>query len=292
MSVKDYLIEKRLYELDPWLHKRISDAIFVLLKLLSDYQQYFPEYTDHTETHSLAVIDYCNHLMGEKNIGRMNADELYVLLMACYLHDVGMGIPGKDYDEFCQHIDFGDWFETHENPDVRDVIRAFHNDFSACFIHKYAALFDFPSEKHMFAIVQTARGHRKADLYDEDAYPDVLTFANGNTVCLPYLAAIMRLADEVNVAEDRNTKLMFDPEKASTEKQRMENAKHEAIKKMTIHPDRIELEVKTNNPMVYAAVEKLTDKLQQTLDYCVRVTEERTDFKITQEKVILIDLNN
>ena len=278
--------------MDPGLHKRFSDSIFVLLKLLNEYTQYFPEYTDHAETHSLAVIDYCNNMMGKEMIGRMNADELYVLLMACYLHDVGMGIPVKDYKEFSEYIDFGDYFETHEEPDVRDVIRAFHNEFSACFIYKYATLFDFPSYEHMFAVMQTARGHRKADLYDEMAYPEKLNLDNGNTVCLPYLAAIVRMGDEVNVAEDRNTKLLFDPEKASTDIQRMENAKHEAIKKMTIFPDRIELEVKTEDTDVYTAVEKLANKLQRTLDYCVKVVDERTEYKITQEKVILIDIND
>ena len=291
MSKNEYLIEKRLYDLNPELHKRFSDSIFVLLKLLNDYTQYFPEYTDHAETHSLSVIENCNHLMGEKNIKRLNADELYVLLMGCYLHDVGMGTPMKDYDEFCEHIDFGDFFETHEDPDPRDVIRSFHNDFSACFIYKYAKLFDFPSYEHMFAVTQTARGHRKADLYDERWYPDLVTLDNSNTVCLPYLAAIVRMGDEVNVDMHRNTKLLFDPEKATTYKQRMENAKHEAIRRMTIYPDRIELDVQTDDEEVYTAVEKLADKLQQTLEYCVKVVEDRTTYQITQEKVIILDRN-
>lgn len=286
----EYLIQKRLHEMDSGLHKRVSDSIFVLLKLLNDYLQYFPEYTDHAITHSLAIIEYCNNLMGEENINSLNADELYILLMGCYLHDVGMGISMKDYDEFCQQIDFGDYFETHADTDVHDVIRAFHNDFSACFIQKYADLFDIPGEKHMFAIMQTARGHRKADLYDEQDFPGFVVLDNSNRVCLPYLAAVVRLADEVNVAEDRNDKLTFDPEKASTEKQRLENAKHQAIKKMTIFNDRIELDVKTKDMDVYAAVEKLADKLQETLDYCVNVVEERTDYKISQKEVIIRNL--
>ena len=292
MQNSEYLVEKRLYSLDPGLHKRVSDSIFVLLKLLNDYQQYFPEYTDHAITHSVAIIEYCNNLMGEDNINRMNADELYVLLMGCYLHDIGMGIPMKDYDELCQHVDFGDYFETHENPDIHEVIRSFHNEFSAAFIYKYSKLFDFPSKKHTFAVAQTARGHRKVNLYDEEACPENYVLDNGNTICLPYLAAIIRLADEVNVDENRNTKLLFDPEKASTDIQKMENAKHEAIKKMTIYPDRIELDVKTEEQDVYEAVEKLAYKLHQTLEYCVRVVEDRTDYTITQERVVIHDLNH
>lgn len=290
MAEHDFLIEKRLYGLSPDLHRRVTESLFVLQKLLSDYLVKFPEFTDHAETHSIAIIDHCNNLMGEKRINRMNADELYVLLMACYLHDVGMGISEKDYDEFSQEIDFGDYFETHKDAKISDVIRSFHNEFSACFIKKYAQLFDFPSEKHMFSIMQAAKGHRKADLFDEQSFPSVIKLENGNEICLPYIAAIIRLADDIDVAEDRNTKLMFDPEKASTEKQMMENRKHEAIKRMTIYPDRIELDVKTERQKVYAAVANLAVKLQRTIDYCSKVVEERTGYEITQRKIVINSL--
>ncbi len=135
--------------------------------------------------------------------------------------------------------------------------------------------------------MQTARSHRKSDLFDEQAFPAEYVLADGNTVCLPYMAAIIRLGDEVNVAKDRNSRILFDPEKASTEKQRMENAKHEAIKKMTIYDDRIELDVSTDDESIYSAVAELKDKQQDTLDYCIRVVDERTPYEITQKKVIL-----
>ena len=287
MTGNDFLMEKRLMELDPGLHRRVSDSLFALRHVLSRYLVYFPEYTDHAETHSMAVIEYCNNLIGEKRIMEMNADELYVLLMACYLHDIGMGLFVKDYEEFLEHIDFGDYFETHETISEREVIRAFHNDFSACFIEKYYEVFDIPTKEHVFAIAQTARGHRKADLYDEQAYPSTLTFHNGNTVCLPYLAAIIRMGDEVNVAEDRNSKILFNLDNYSTETQRLENEKHRAIKRMTIYPNRIELDVNTKEQDVFAAVSNLAIKLQRTLDYCREVVEHRTPYEITQKKIVM-----
>ena len=64
MAGNDYLIEKRLYQLNPELHNRVSASLFVLQKLLSDYLIYFPEFTDHAETHSIAIIDYCNKFIG------------------------------------------------------------------------------------------------------------------------------------------------------------------------------------------------------------------------------------
>ena len=91
----DYAMEYRLKELDPGLHGRFTDAVFAMQHILSNYKLIFPEYTDHTELHTLTVIDFCNRLIGDQ-IDRMNADELYVLLMGCYFHDSGMGISEKD----------------------------------------------------------------------------------------------------------------------------------------------------------------------------------------------------
>ena len=288
MNNNDFLIEKHLHELDPELHRRFSENMIVLPKLLSDYLGLFPEFTDHSETHSIAIIDYCNSFVGEENIDNLNADELYILLMGCYLHDIGMGISEKDYHEFSRLISFDDRIEDPDSATMADIVRAYHNDYSACFIHKYANLFDFPSKAHEFAVAQTARGHRKADLFDENEYPADFALENGNSVCLPYLAAILRLADEVNVAKDRNSSLTVDTTKYSTEKQRLEFAKHEAIEHMTIYPDRIELDVNTDDPAVYALVSNLAIKLQRTLHYCIDVVEQRTDREVTQKKVIIV----
>ena len=285
MDRHDYLIETRLRQLNPDLHLRFSESMFVLPKLLSKYTALFPEFTDHSEIHSLAIIDYCNHLLGEDTIERLNADELYVLLMSCYLHDIGMGISEKDYKEFCSQIDFGDYHEKNKGSSLQDVVRSFHNEFSGCFVRKYAALFDLPSEEHLQAIVQVTRGHRKVDLFNEHEYPEKLILQNGNTIALPFLAAVLRLADDVNVDRDRNSSLLFDPDNYSSERQRLENMKHEAIRKVMIYPDRFELDVVVDDPIIYAEVANLAIKLQKTLDYCALVASSRSDFRITQEKV-------
>ena len=218
----DYAMEKRLCQLDPALHKRFTDAVFALQFNLSKYQLIFPEYTDHSNLHSLNVISFCNQLIGDQ-IDRMNADELYILLSACYLHDTGMGIAMKDYREFSDCLDFGNYFENHSRADIPNIIRDFHHEFSGLFIQKYAALFEFPSQEHQWAIQMVSRGHRKTELMDESAYPLALRMPGGNRVCLPYLAALIRLADEIDVAAERNPILLYNIEALTDEKQIMEN---------------------------------------------------------------------
>ena len=97
---EDFMMERALRRRNPALFKRFQSAVFLLPKMLSGYQQFFPDFTDHTELHSLNVIDFCNRIIGLENLERMNDDEIYCLLMGCHLHDVGMGIREEDYLRF------------------------------------------------------------------------------------------------------------------------------------------------------------------------------------------------
>ena len=173
-------MEMRLRELDPALHKRFTDTVSVTGNLLFRYKRYFPEYNDHSGLHSMSVIDLCNQLIGKEQILRLNQDELYILLMSCHLHDVGMGITSKEYDEFREKIDFRDYFENHPNASLDRIIRDFHQEFSALFIEKHAGFLELPSEAHLHAVMQVVRGHRKTDLFDRNEFPLDFVLSNGS----------------------------------------------------------------------------------------------------------------
>ena len=94
----DYAMERRLRELNPGLHKRFTESVFGLQHILTNYLLIFPTFTDHTALHSMNVIDFCNRIIGSQ-LEKLNADEIYCLLMGCYFHDTGMGIRKQDFDE-------------------------------------------------------------------------------------------------------------------------------------------------------------------------------------------------
>ena len=290
IPVHDFAMERRLLQLDPDLHRRFTDAVFALHRNLSGYRLIFPEYTDHSNLHSMTVIDFCNQLIGEQ-ISRLNADQLYVLLMSCYFHDTGMGITMKDYEEFSQNIDFGDFFDTHSRDDYPTLIRTFHHEFSGQFIHKYATLFDIPTPEHEKAIIQVSRGHRRTDLMDEREYPADARVPNGNTLCLPYLSSLIRLADEIDVAAARNPVLLYDIEALTDEMQIVENKKVLAVRSLLVTESAFILQVVTQETEIREKIRQLVIKMQTTLDYCRDVVSRRTPFVITQEKVLPEFLN-
>ena len=281
-----FALEFRLRALDRDLHKRFTDCVFVLQRILSNYKLLFPEYTDHSELHSITVIQFCNTLIGEQ-LDRLNKNEIYVLLASCYFHDTGMGITKKDYEAFSREIDFGDYFEKHPNATPAEQIRDFHNEYSGLFIRKYAELFELPSKAHLDAVIQISRGHRKTDLKDERIYPVRLPTPDGETICLPYLAALLRLADEIDVTADRSSKLLYDLETMVDEHQFFEHKRHRAVRDLIISRDAFTLLIDDSDPVILDMIERMADKMQKTLDTCREAVNGRTPFEITQRRIVL-----
>lgn len=283
----DYLLERRLKELSPELHARFSDTVFALQQILSNYQLIFPLFTDHTELHSLNIIEFCNKLIGDQ-INKLNADEIYCILMGCYFHDTGMGISKRDFEEFSKKIDFGDYFLTHDKDNYPEIVRNFHNEYSGLFIKKYAKFFEFPSEEHLFAVIQISRGHRKTNLFDTKEYPVALKVPNGNTICLPYLSALVRLADEIDVTASRNSEAIYDLSKIVVESHLIEFMKHEAVRGLEIKEKEFIMYVSTKDEKILKSLYILADKMKKTLDECRSVVNNETSFVISQEAINIV----
>lgn len=281
----EYQLETKLRNEDPMLHRLLSDNILACQNMLLNYQAVFPTYTDHTVLHSLEVIAFCNNLVGD-NIELLNVDEIFILLMSAYLHDAGMGISEQNFEVFSDKIPMvKSYLETYPDFDKADVIRKFHNEFSGAFIKKYAVFFDFPSEQHLFGVIQVSRGHRKTDLYDEAEYPAELILQNGNPVRLPYLASLIRLADELDIAVDRNLQFLYDVDQIENKISRLEFEMHQAIKRVDFKPDRFVVAVQPKTAEIEQKLKVLFVKLKNTLDYCIDVVEKRTPFKIDQRTI-------
>ena len=290
MDNYDYLLERRLKELSLDLHVRFTDTVFSLQHILSNYKLIFPEFTDHTELHSLNVIEFCNKIIGDQ-INKLNADEIYCLLLGCYFHDTGMGISLNDFKEFSKQIDFKDYFLTHDINNYPETIRNFHNEYSGLFIKKYAKFFDFPTEAHLFTIIQISRGHRKTDLKDDKEYPSALPIpGSNNTICVKYLAALIRLADEIDVTAARNSKIIYDISKITGEINIIEFMKHEAVRDLKTTDKEFIMEIKSDDQKVINGLKVVASKMQKTLDDCRSAINESTDYKIKQEKVVVKEL--
>lgn len=287
----DFALETKLKSEAPQLHKIFADNVMCCQNILIKYKSVFPNYTDHTALHSLEVIAFCNELIGDE-LDRLNCDEIFILLMAAYLHDSGMGLSDSDFREFSATMPEVTAFIA-ANPDtaIDEVIRNYHNDFSGKFIEKYALLFDFPSKEHLFSVIQVSRGHRKTDLFDEKEYPRDLKLPNGNTVHLPYLATLIRLADELDIAVDRNIQFLYSASKLSNPLSAVEFKKHQAIKKLEFGENCLIAYVDYSDRSITKELDILFSKLRDTLAYCVRAAKECTPFTVRHAELKIVKLN-
>lgn len=282
----NFALEKRLKELNPTLHQLFTNAVFGLQYILSNYKRVFPQFTDHSELHALNVIEFCNMLIGDQ-IEKLNEDEIYVLLMSAYLHDCGMGVFEKDYEEFTPKLPSDADSSNDSQLSREEMIRKYHNEYSGFFIQKYVDFFEIPSAEYVTAIVQVARGHRKIDLLNEKEYSLNFGVPSGNKVCLAYLASLIRLADEIDVSASRNSTLLYDMSSITGENHIAEFSKHNAVKQVVVEKEEFQLFIDTNDENIYKKIEVMRDKMQKTLDDCRRATNNRTPYTITQERVVL-----
>ena len=250
--------------------------------MLESFFTWFPDFTDHSTLHSMDVLDFSNQLLGDQ-VQALTVPECYVMVMSCYLHDIGMGVSRDGFETFSRELDLAEYLQKHPDADAAKIIRDFHNEFSGLFIRKYANLFDIPSEELLFAIIQVSRGHRKTDLFDETEYPDLQT--PDGVIRTAFLSAVLRLADEIDVGADRNPELLFDTSHLTKQVDIDAFGTHESIRTVDVTKDEIILRVRPKEPRFVPLIEELIGKIQQTLDYCREVAMIRSNLSITQKQV-------
>ncbi len=279
----DYGIERRLFRLAPELHGRYRDCVAVSQRMLSRYEHYFPDFTDHTVLHTLDILDLCNRLIGDQ-LDRLTAEDLYVLLMGALFHDVGMGVSAADFEQFRAVLSFP---EPEDDTARAWAVRDHHHELSGLYLKKYWRMLDLPGEAYAHAVIQVCRGHRKTDLLDRTAYPPRFAVEPDKEVYLPYLAALLCLADELDIAAGRNVSFLYDVENMPSPRDRLEFHKHMAIRRVDLEPERVVIHAWTEDPEIRTGVKELSAKLLDKLLMCRRVAAERSPFVITQAEVVL-----
>ena len=285
MSV-DFYCEDKLMKLNSLLHKKYCDSLFVLIKILTSYRAVFPDYTDHSYLHTMNVLDYGNRLSGN-NIESLNCGEIYVLMMAAALHDTGMGISEDDYAEFISDERFKGYLMKNPDAPKQQIIRDLHHELSGCFIKKYSGLFEIP-EKFVFPIIQAARGHRRTNLMDRTEYPAEY-HAGKYIICLPYISAVLRLADELDIAAERNIRLDRSADEIKNAYSLSVWQLHAAIKDILLTERRCIIIAKKSrlSESGMKELERWIRKLKDVIIYTSDVVHRRTDYDLRRRTVIL-----
>lgn len=285
----EFMLQRQLKNLSADLFQRHSSCMLIFEQMLKKFLAVFPTFTDHTLLHSLSVTYITNQLLKEE-AKKLNAEEIYIYLMAAALHDVGMGVTDKDLDKFIDKAGLREYVNEHPDISKPTIIRELHNDFSYEIIMKYWQVLDIPNERYAHAIGQVSRGHRKVDLFNEEMYPASYDLGDGKEVNLAMLAAVIRIADELDIASDRNPELLYNPDTMEdmSEKSMFEFYKHRSIHKVEYMDDTIIIHASTDNDEIKEGIIEATQTIVEKLDYCIQVMRERSDVQLCSTKVRLI----
>lgn len=285
----DFLLESTLRKQNADLAQRYTSCMSIFEHLLNKFLVVFPTFTDHTLLHTLAVTNISNQLLRE-NVDKMHPSEIYIFLMAVAMHDIGMGISDKDLDAFIDEAGIRSYVNEHPELSKPTLIRMFHNDFSSAFVKKYWQLFDIPNAFYANAIAEVGQGHRKTDLLDSALYPADYDLGDGNRANLAVLAALIRLADELDIASERNPDLLYDPSSMQglTQKDSFEFSKHEAIRAVQFDQDVLSIIADTEDLQIAQGIIDETSTIRKTLAYCLSVLDQRSHLSLACKEIKLI----
>jgi anti-anti-sigma factor len=268
----DYLAENTLEKLSPEYHKRYSECVAAAESLLNRYLINFPTFTDHSLLHSMEVANAANYLISNR-ISALCAEELYVLLMAALLHDVGMGYNAETLQKRCVP-GYAEYIKQHPGKNAQDFIRVHHHELGALFVLENWERCFIPDKTFAAVIAEVGKGHRKTDLMDRSLYPACLKLGGG-TVNMAYLAAVIRLADELDFSAERNLLLQYAGFVMGNQNDVIEFQKHSLLHSV-FSGDTVVVKGETNSIKVFGELTEVCDKVQETLGYCQNIVRDCT----------------
>jgi len=83
----------------------------VIPTALNAVSSLFPHYSLHDETHSITIINNIVRIIGIKNIEKLSAIDIWLILEVSYSHDIGMVVTSEELVESLTSNDFINYFD-------------------------------------------------------------------------------------------------------------------------------------------------------------------------------------
>ncbi len=200
-------LEILLQQKSEHLYLKLQDTKKVVQQLIDEYSANFFLYSNHTKKHSKNM----SKILGDKLIdsteaSRLSETDLYILTTASYLHDIGVCMPNEAiHDIYNKYKNSNIIFN---NLVLETYIRNNHPRLSYDYIVTNWKKLNLLSE-WTEAIAMVAGINVNIDIFDYDYF--AYDSDGGRTkVCIPYLSALIQLADMIDVENLNSNYLLSD----------------------------------------------------------------------------------
>ena len=199
---------------------RVKEAREYLVAMSSSGAPVLPDFTLHNHTHSDNIILLLARLKSIFEF-ELNEHEAYVLATSAYVHDLGMFFseerfrreilpnPGQTLHTCPQNR--CDRIENYrlQGKKIGEQIREVHNLLSIVMVQKDTNVRSAVESDDLAYLIAVCRGHRKANLREQGCRCYQTEPLRGDVIRVGLLAALLRLADALDLYSDRAPKQVF-----------------------------------------------------------------------------------
>lgn len=276
-TVETSAILSRLNELEPALYCRALEVRDAAATKLARVVEVFPHYTAHDITHKSRVLEIAHWLAGSELIKQLNAQELFVLSAAIFLHDVGMAVAPAErvqIQESTDYISFRQSVDLNDNDAFAEWIRRDHHRRSSQVVLNFQDVdLNIRDTALAHATSLLCHSHGERDLEDFNKYDPYFAYGTSSTtICLPLLGVILRLSDLLHVTSDRTPPAVIPFVRLESEKSREEWQKHLSTVGVARLPSgKVRLSAICDSPDTHRSLLRLCDYINDEFKFANRV---------------------
>ena len=304
IEIKDFFELLEVKEKEEGYETTLSATVKNVAKqaglILSRIPVIFEEYTLHDISHSENVIKNMWKFIPKKVKEKLNALEIYLLILSAYLHDVGMAVSKDEEDEILKSEDFLKFRDKHEREVdlienykkegntraaefyekqiIMDYIREHHHERSYDYImnnYNGEKGLKIDDENHARLIAKICRAHRLdvKDLEDKSEFDREYSL-DGNFINLQFLAVCLRLGDTLDADKRRAPKFLkeFINPRNPTSKQEWE--KHLSVPEVGITEEKIKINATCKSPRYQRGLLELVRKVENEREDIIRLLKD------------------
>jgi len=279
---------------------KLSAALSLILEqvkpILARIPIVFPEYTPHDISHSENIMENISKFIPKPVLNKLNSMELFLLIAAAYLHDIGMAVSDDDKEEIVITEDFQQFrdknyaelglindlqnkknFEAanfYENQIFLGYIRKNHHIRSYDFIMKHYSGEEglkIDNEIYALAIAELCKSHC-LDISDlENSEFSTYYPVEGEFVNLQFLAICLRLGDILDAGQKRTPKILKEFINPKTPKSKDEWEKHLSRTSIAISERKIKINAVCKSPKFQRGLITLVDKIEYERKEAIKI---------------------
>ncbi|PKL72020.1 MAG: hypothetical protein CVV29_07770 [Methanobacteriales archaeon HGW-Methanobacteriales-2] len=219
----------------------------------------FSRYNNHDIKHAETVVDILDDILPANIKQKLNCEEIFCLLSAVWLHDIGMVPDKSEIDEF-------------ENSDKerREEIRKKHHIRSYNFVLSEDSFNLDTDEKKIIANI--CRAHRQINIKDSLDEIHRISSSRAN-IRLQFLGAILRIADECDITSKRVSKHYIEEARTNIGFS-LHDKKHELIEDVYLESDELIIKASVTSQddleIVNESKKNIEDEIQEVQDILIK----------------------